>query len=335
MEADKVTATETRVPLAAVPVAAAQERVFWIGLACASVLHAALLVEASRSASSRQMGEKGGRPDGISVELIDAADLKAKNSFAEAGAPKGDDAPARKAADESKADKGEPKKQAEQKPAEQKPAEAKPAEPAETKTDALAPPQEKPAPPKIEMELKAPPSPFAVAPEALEKLPPPQGAKPSEPTPKAAPKPQKDARLKLDFTMPELPTVPGGSGAAMSRPAGYTRSGENDEFGRGVIRALRKTLPRPRDMRGRVTVRFLISPNGDLMEVQLLGSAGIPVLDQEVVFSVKQASFPFPPPNAPPVESDVFGDVHLSLRWGDDAPLPETPKFDCVPGRSA
>ena len=116
MEADKITATETRVPLAAVPVAAAQERVFWIGLACASVLHAALLFEASRSASSRQMGEKGGRPDGISVELIDAADLKAKNSFAEAGAPKGDDAPARKAADESKADKGEQKKQAEQKP---------------------------------------------------------------------------------------------------------------------------------------------------------------------------------------------------------------------------
>lgn len=306
MEADKVTATETRVPLAAMPVAAAQERVFWIGLACASVLHAALLVEASRSASSRQMGEKGGRPDGISVELIDAADLKAKNSFAEAGAPKGDDAPARKAADESKAAKGEQKKQAEQKPAEpteQKPAEQKPAEPAETKTAALAPPQEKPATPNIEMELKAPPSPFALAPEALEKLPPPaQGAKPSEPAPKAAPKPQKDARLKLDFTMPDTPMIPGPGGAAMSRPAGYTRSGENDEFGRGVIRALRKTLPRPRDMRGRVTVRFLISPNGDLMEVQLLRSAGIPVLDQEVVFSVKQASFPFPPPNAPPVD---------------------------------
>jgi len=326
MEADKVTATETRVPLAAMPVAAAQERVFWIGLACASVLHAALLVEASRSASSRQMGEKGGRPDGISVELIDAADLKAKNSVAEDGAPKGDDAPARKAADESKGDKGEPKKQAEQKPAEQKPAEAKPAEPAETKTAApappqekpaeakpaepaetktaaLAPPQEKPPNPNIEMELKAPSSPFALAPEALEKLPPPaQGAKPSEPAPKAAPKPQKDARLKLDFTMPDTPMIPGPGGAAMSRPAGYTRSGENDEFGRGVIRALRKTLPRPRDMRGRVTVRFLISPNGDLMEVQLLRSAGIPVLDQEVVFSVKQASFPFPPPNAPPVD---------------------------------
>jgi protein TonB len=302
MEADKVTATETRVPLAAAPAAAAaaQDRVFWIGLACASVLHAALLVEASRSASLRQMGEKGGQPDGISVELIDAADLKAKNSFAEAGAPKGAEAPQRKAIDKSKADKAEQKSAD---PAEQKPPEAKPAEPAETKTAALAPPQEKPAPPKIEMELKAPSSPFALAPEALEKLPPPaQGAKPSEPAPKAVPKPQKDARLKLDFTMPDTPTIPGPGGAAMSRPAGYTRSGENDEFGRGVIRALRKTLPRPRDMRGRVTVRFLISPNGDLVEVQLLRSGGIPRLDQEVVFSVKQASFPFPPRNAPPVD---------------------------------
>lgn len=294
MEVDKVTATEPRVPLAAssATAAAAQDRVFWIGLACASVLHAALLFEATRSAASvRQMGEKGGRPDGISVELVDAADLKAKNSFAEAGAAKGDDRPAAKPPAESKRDQGEKKKQTE----------PKQAEPAETKTAALAPPQEKPANPLIEKELKAPTSPWAVAPEALEKLPPPtQGAKPSEPAPKALPKPQKEA--KLDLTMPELPAVPGGSGAAMARPAGYTRSGENDEFGRGVIRALRKTLPRPRDLRGRVTVRFLLSPNGDLVEVHLIRSAGLPVLDQEVVFSVKQASFPFPPQNAPPVD---------------------------------
>lgn len=295
MEANKVTATETqRVPLAAASTAAAaaQERVFWIGLACASVLHAALLLEFARS-PPRQMGEKGGRPDGISVELVDAAALSSKNSFAEAGTPKGDDSPARKPPAEAERDQGEQKKQAEQKQA----------GPAETKTTALAPPPEQPANPLTEMELKAPSSPWAVAPEALEKLPPPaQGAKPREPNPKAAPKPQRDARLQLDLTMPELPIVPGASGAAMARPAGYTRSGENDEFGRGVIRALRKTLPRPRDLRGRVTVRFLISPNGDLAEVQLLRSAGIPLLDREVVFSVKQASFPFPPRNAPPVD---------------------------------
>lgn len=297
MEADKAIATEAlREPLAAFPTAAAasQERVFWIGLACASVLHVALLVEFTRSASLRQLGEKGGRPDGISVELIDAADLKAKNSFAEDGAQKGNDSPARKPPAEPKRDQGEQKKQAEQKPA----------EPAETKAAALAPPpQEQQANPNIEMQLKAPSSPWAVAPEALEKLPPPAHApKPSEPAPKAAPKPQKDARLQLDFSMPDTPTIPGAGGAAMMRPAGITRSGENDEFGRGVIRALRKTLPRPRDVTGRVTVRFLLSPEGNLIEVQLLRSAGIPLLDQEVVFSVKQASFPFPPRNAPPVD---------------------------------
>jgi TonB family protein len=273
--------------------------VFSSELGSGTLLLAALELEGKRSAGAmRQMGEKGGRPDGISVELIDAADLKAKNSFAEAGAAKGDDRPAAQPPAESKRDRGEQKKQAEQKTQ----VEPKQAEPAETKTAALAPPQEKPANPHIEMELKASSSPWAVAPEALEKLPPPaQSARPSEPAPKAAPKPpQKEA--KLDLSMPDLPAVPGGSGAAMARPAGYTRSGENDEFGRGVIRALRKTLPRPRDVRGRVTVRFLLSPNGDLVEVQLLSSAGIPLLDREVVFSVKQASFPFPPRNAPPVD---------------------------------
>ena len=34
-----------------------------------------------------------------------------------------------------------------------------------------------------------------------------------------------------------------GHSAAFARPAGITRSGENDEFGRGVIRALRRTMP--------------------------------------------------------------------------------------------
>jgi TonB family protein len=49
-------------------------------------------------------------------------------------------------------------------------------------------------------------------------------------------------------------------------------------------------------------VRFLLSPDGNLMEVQLIRSAGVPLLDREVVFSVKQASFPFPPRNAPVVD---------------------------------
>src|SRR5262245_54727916 len=61
-----------------------RERGFWIGLACASMLHAVLIAGAVRSLP-RQMGEASGAADGISVELVDAADLKAKNTFAEEG----------------------------------------------------------------------------------------------------------------------------------------------------------------------------------------------------------------------------------------------------------
>ena len=84
-------------------------------------------------------------------------------------------------------------------------------------------------------------------------------------------------------------------GAALARPSDITRSGENDEFGRGVIRALRKTMPSLRDTTGRVTVRLFLSETGNLTEVQLVRSSGDSQLDQSVVFAVKQSSFPIPP----------------------------------------
>jgi len=83
--------------------------------------------------------------------------------------------------------------------------------------------------------------------------------------------------------------------AALARPADITRSGENDDFGRGVVRALRKTMPSLRDTTGRVTVRLFLSETGNLTEVQLVRSSGDSQLDQSVVFAVKQSSFPIPP----------------------------------------
>jgi TonB family protein len=97
--------------------------------------------------------------------------------------------------------------------------------------------------------------------------------------------------------MPSMPITPGRS-ASFARPAGITRSGENDDFGRGVIRALRQTFPTAGAVPGRVTVRFLLSENGNLVEVRLISSAGIPLLDQNVVFAVKQTNFPIPPAGA-------------------------------------
>lgn len=50
--------------------------------------------------------------------------------------------------------------------------------------------------------------------------------------------------------MPDNPMFAAGRSAAIGRPPGITRSGQNDDFGRGVVRALRQT--------GRVTVRLLL-----------------------------------------------------------------------------
>ena len=69
-----------------------------------------------------------------------------------------------------------------------------------------------------------------------------------------------------------------------------------------MIRALRKTMPDMGSTRGRVPVRLVLSQNGNLVEVRLVRSSGNPLLDQAVMFAVQQTSFPFPPPNAPPVD---------------------------------
>ena len=51
-------------------------------------------------------------------------------------------------------------------------------------------------------------------------------------------------------------------------------------------------------MLGRVTVRMLLSENGNLTQLQLIRSSGDPILDQNVAFAAKQSSFPIPPAGA-------------------------------------
>src|SRR4051812_22460529 len=65
----------------ALAVRRAQERKFWIGVACAAVLHAALFVGVGSSGSPRHLGEPDASPEGISVELVDAADLLSKTTI--------------------------------------------------------------------------------------------------------------------------------------------------------------------------------------------------------------------------------------------------------------
>src|SRR5262245_39305030 len=82
MGADGLARTVGRLPAVARSSVAAlspERRRFWLGLTCAAVLHAALILGISRS-SPRIIGEREGRPDGISVEIVDAADLDNRNS---------------------------------------------------------------------------------------------------------------------------------------------------------------------------------------------------------------------------------------------------------------
>lgn len=289
--ADATSAVRVR----AVAVPNPQERVFGTALACALIVHAALLIGFTRS-QPRLMGEKGGRPDGISVELVEAADLNNKNSVATEGAP---GSAARPAPPPAKATPPPPEPQQEKaapQPTPKGATELAPSPPEQAaKADVAAPEEKQQAPlwplDQQVLDLVHPPDrpPPAKAPREAVAAPKPP-AKPAQP------------QAPLQLKIPDAPFLPSGGSAGFARPTGITRSGENDEFGRGVIRALRKTMPPGRPEPAQVTVRFLLSDYGNLVELRLERSSGDPVLDQSVMFSVKQSSFPFPPVNAPIVD---------------------------------
>ena len=50
----------------------------------------------------------------------------------------------------------------------------------------------------------------------------------------------------------------GSASSAVGRPPGITRSGANDDFGRGVIRALKKTMPPATGIKGRLTIKLIL-----------------------------------------------------------------------------
>jgi protein TonB len=126
---------------------------------------------------------------------------------------------------------------------------------------------------------------------------------PKQPSAKRQPQQQqqqKQAMRQPNMTMPpDAMTTPSldGKSAGVQRPAGITRSGANDDFARGVVRALRQTMPQM-NVLGRVTVRILINLNGNIQSVEVLSRSENTDLNRAIVFSTKQASFPFPPNGA-------------------------------------
>jgi protein TonB len=250
-----------------------ERRRFWVLVGLAAVVHAALIIGIGRS-MPRTIGAPEAAQDGISVELVDAADLDSKSSvMPEPPASAGNPAPAA------------PPPQPPPPPEEEKPVPPAPPEPA----------QEKQTTASIDKEIPNVAAPQITPPKQPKTAMVPKEQREPKEKERTKPAPERDP---LQLSLPDIPSfIPGGRAAALARPPGITRSGENDEFARGVIRALRRTMPGS-DRPGRVTIRLFLTEKGNIQEVQLIRSGGDPIMDQNVVFAAKQASFPLPPVGA-------------------------------------
>ena len=245
------------------------EPIFWVALSVAALVHAGLILEIGRAAP-RIMGEQSGAPDALSVEIVDAAQLRSKSTI-----PLRSESASAAAGPATPPPPSPPEPSAAPSTAEVV-ASAPPEQEKRTTEKATEQPVDKKAP-----EVVAPPDPPRKPSEAARKA-----------REKTAPE-QKQSSLQLD--LPQDFSAGPGRYTGATRPPDITRSGENDEFGRGVIRALRRTMPEPRGELGRVTVRLLLSETGNLAELQLIRGATDPILTQNVVFAVRQSSFPIPP----------------------------------------
>ena len=211
----------------------AQERRFWIGVACAAVLHAALFVGIGGSLSPRQLGDPGASPDGIAVELVDAADLVEPEH-------RGPDNPPLSTGSVA------PQPQPQQPPAEAGP---------------LRHPSPRPHrhPRRRPQRSRRHPSSYRR-----------RNRQEADQARRHPPRARRcrGLRTRWSWACPIRSFSPPGRSAAFARPPGITRSGENDEFGRGVIRALRRTMPGS-DRLGQVTIRLFLSETGNIVEVRL------------------------------------------------------------------
>ncbi len=240
-----------------------RQPIFLIGLFAAAAVHAALILGMIGS-PSRYIGDPEGSSRVINVELIDEAEFQ--NSA---------------------------------------PSTSRPDNPPSAAT--VAPP------PQPETPRAQPEEPSASEPDLPQKSaeqPPLETKKPKAPSPQDTPEKRKVTEIDpnyelkppapLDLRVPFYATTTGAqrSSSGATRPPGITRSGENDKFGRDVIRSLRKMMPPPRGIKGRVTIRIFLDGQGNIAKAELVQSGGNRELDQSVLFSAQQATFPYPPKGA-------------------------------------
>jgi len=280
-----------------------RDRVFWVGLALAFLVHALAIVGIG-TARQRTLGTPDGAADAIAVEIVDGATLKdSMEPPSPVTTPPGQQPQQTAAVPEQQPTQPQPPAEPEP-PAEVTPPLPEPPLP-EPET---AQPAEKEAPQAATEAVRAPedvPQDDALQPAMPTAAPKQEAPKVEAKKPPAKqqakqPEKKRTRTSALDLSVPydsgATAADPGGA-SAVQRPPGITRSGENDEFARNVIRSLQKTMPRER-ARGRVTVRIVLSENGSRADVKLLQSGGDPDLDFNVMFAARQTAYPFPPKNA-------------------------------------
>ncbi|MCP4780392.1 MAG: energy transducer TonB [Hyphomicrobium sp.] len=266
MSADKIVLTADSTHGRAEHLAAtkiSRQPIFLIGLIGAVAVHAALILGLIGS-PSRYIGDPEGSSRVINVELINEAEFQ--NSAPSTSRP---DNPPSAATVAPPPQPEEPR--------------AQPEEPSASEPDL---PQKSAKQPPLETEKPKTPSPQDT----------PEKRKVTEIDPNYELKPP----APLDLRVPFYATTTGAqrSSSGATRPPGITRSGENDKFGRDVIRSLRKMMPPPRGIKGRVTIRIFLDGQGNIAKAELVQSGGNRELDQSVLFSAQQVTFPYPPKGA-------------------------------------
>ncbi len=304
MSTDAIVLTADRTHALSLAARTRRQPLFWIALVCAAIVHAAFIVGLART-SPHTVGDPSGNANAIDVELVDASELQASGFAAKPGEPS--PAPAAHPVEPPQPEAAKP---AEATPEEAKPEEAKPPAKAapELKTT-IAPQSEEPQVTALPEPAAGPePSKSVTKKESTTKAEPKPESKPeTKTTPEAKRQPKTAKSKQLDLSVPWNLAMQGAAGmdataSSATRPAGITRSGENDRFGRDVIRALKKTMPPSYGTRGRVTVRIVLNQRGNIEELRLVQSAGNHDLDGDVLFSAREAVYPFPPKHSSPAD---------------------------------
>ena len=270
---------------------------FWTALAATLSLHALLLALLLGRAPDRA-GDDNGSLDGVTVELIDAADFdKRRTASLAPGKDRLDSAPAEGGAAPEPATEQQPSPDIAPIPAtppapQQKQAEDKPEKPPEKPKEA---PKEKPKEKDQGKDIAKQAS--------LDVL-----ASPIDPSLNAPMKPSMDLEMKLP--PPGSPGRAGSKGSAGAQDSQAERYldrrskpakavfGELDAYTRSVNNAIERTKPVSPGISGLVVVEFVISETGRLQDLRVTTSSGRPKLDEMVLLSVWKAQFLVPPPTA-------------------------------------